>query len=121
MIKTKTKQYSCMANTIFIFITRLHIFECKYGPKRVQRWERIALVRNQINWFISLRDQFSQAKFTNASFFCSILRAARMFALLRLSCNKQFITRKVVQCGCIFTRQFNFSRLKQARKNKTNS
>ena len=41
--------------------------------------------------------------------FCSILRPARTFAaLLRLPYNKQFITRKVLQYGCVFTRQFYF-------------
>ena len=67
---------------------------------------------------------FRKQSLRTRHFFCSILRAATIFALLRLSYNKQFIPRKVVQYGCIFTRQFHFfspervsKKIKPTRKN----
>ena len=102
-------------------ITRLHIFEYKYGPKRVQRWESIALVRNQINCFISLRDQFSQAKFTNASFFVPF--CARRECLPCFVCRviNNLLHEKSCNTAVFLLVSFIFSRLKQARKNKTDS
>ena len=55
-------------------------------------------------YVINFRKQSLQTRL----FLGSILRAARTFALLRLSYNKQFITWKVVQYSCILIRQFYF-------------
>lgn len=64
-------------------------------------WERIALIRNQINWFISLCDQFSQAKFTSANASSLCARLERL-ALFRLSYNKHLLHEKSCNTAVLF-------------------